>query len=74
MTKQEGIEAFGIIVDASISNAATRHKLHAELAALSALRGPLPAKGILAEVQKHCDREVSGEIGSLIKEVYFYFA
>ncbi|MBL1271167.1 MAG: hypothetical protein COB25_001835 [Oceanospirillales bacterium] len=74
MTREEGIDVLGSIVDAAISNAATRNKLHAELAALRAVRGPLPAKGILAEVQKHGDQEISDEVRSLIKDVYFYFA
>jgi hypothetical protein len=74
MTREEGIEALERIAGVSISNSATRRRILAELSELKIIRGHLPAKGILADIQKHSDLEISEETGLLIKEVYFNFA
>lgn len=74
MTREEGIEALERIAETSISNPAIRRRILADLSELKSIRGHLPAKGILANIQSNTDLEISEETGLLIKEVYFNFA
>lgn len=74
MTREEGIEALTQIAEASISNLVTLRRIISDIAELKDIRGYLPAKGILADIQAHRDLNISEEIGLLIKKVYFNFA
>lgn len=73
MTDKEGIEALEIIIGASISNTEKQDELKAELLRIYKDQGVIAAKGILAECQRLGDKEVSEEIGKLIKDVAFNF-
>ena len=74
MKNEEGINALETIIDASISNTKKQDELKADLLRIYNDRGEIAAKGLLAECQRFGDKEVSEEIGKLIKDVYFNFA
>ena len=73
MTREEGIEALERIAKDSISNSAVRNRILNDISELKIIRGHLPAKGVLADIQVHSDLEISEETGSLIKDVCFNF-
>lgn len=73
MTEEKLLEAFTKIIEESISNEAIKNKITRNIKGHLEVRGRFPAKGILAEINKHRDLEVSEESGRLIKEIFYYY-
>jgi hypothetical protein len=62
---QEGVDALVIVANDSISKSAIRNRILSKISYLKNMRGHLPAKGILADIQTHSDVKIIGETGRL---------
>ncbi len=70
---KEALIALERIIEASISDIKKQQELKTSLHEVYKTRNIIPAKGILADCHKYGDKELSTEIGELIKDVFFCY-